>query len=149
METHDFTTTLLVDKTPHEVFDAVNQPEQWWSGEVNGNATKLNDEFTYRYQQFHFTRQSVVEMVPDKKVVWLVTESNLNYIEDKSEWTGTRIIFEITRQDKNKTLLRFTHAGLAPAIECYDACSSTWVRLLQESLLSLINTGEGRQIVLG
>ena len=148
MEIHDFTTTLLVEQTPKEVFDAVNKPGQWWSGEIKGSAAKLNDEFTYRYKEFHFTRQRVVEMVPNQKVIWLVTESNLNYTGDKSEWIGTKIIFEITGQD-DKTLLRFTHAGLAPAIECYDACSSTWTRLLRESLLSLITTGEGMQLVLG
>jgi len=50
MKTRDFTTILLVDQRPEEVFNAVNKPQNWWSGEIEGASTKLNDEFTYRYK---------------------------------------------------------------------------------------------------
>ncbi len=87
----------------------------------------------------------MVEVVQDKKVVWLVTESQLNFISDKSEWNGTRISFEI--EDKGaKTQLRFTHEGLLPDIECYDACSNAWTKLVQGSLYSLITTGKGKKV---
>ncbi|CAH0150736.1 hypothetical protein SRABI27_00516 [Pedobacter sp. Bi27] len=36
METTNFTTTILVDQTPKEVFDAVIDPRKWWSGEFKG-----------------------------------------------------------------------------------------------------------------
>ena len=85
METANFTTTILVDATPIQVFNAINHPQQWWSGEFTGSAEKLNDEFTYRYKDMHYSNQQVAEMIPNKKVVWLVTDSELNFIEDKSE----------------------------------------------------------------
>lgn len=86
-------------------------------------------------------------MIPDQKVVWLVTESIINYAEDKSEWTGTKIIFEII-QRKNKSELKFTHLGLNPGIECFDSCSNSWTQLIRQSLYSLITTGNGEKIVL-
>jgi len=147
MATSDFTTTILVDKTPAAVFAAINHPQNWWSGEIKGSAEKLNDEFTYRYKEFHFSKQRIVELIPNKKVVWLVTESIINYVEDQSEWTGTKICFEITAQDKG-TLLRFSHQGLVPQIECFDSCSNSWTQLIRESLFSLITTGEGQQLIL-
>ena len=147
MTTSDFTTTILVDQTPAEVFAAINHPKNWWSGEISGSAEKLNDEFTYRYKDFHFSKQRIVEMIPDKKVVWLVTESLINYVEDKNEWTGTKMSFDITEQD-NKTLLRFSHIGLVPQIECFDSCSNSWSQLIRQSLFSLITTGEGQRLVL-
>ncbi|GAB2982137.1 hypothetical protein GCM10027049_18280 [Mucilaginibacter puniceus] len=147
MKTQDFTTTILVDNTPQEVFSAINQPQQWWSGEFTGYAEKLNDEFTYRYKDMHYSKQKVAEMVADKKVVWLVTESRLNFIDDKSEWTGTRMIFEIAEKD-NKTELRFTHEGLTPKMECYDSCEGAWTELMQRSLFKFITTGERQQISL-
>lgn len=147
MTKHDFTTTLLVDQTPTQVFNAINNPRNWWSGTIDGNSAKLNDEFNYRYKDLHFSKQRVIEMIPEQKVVWLVTESLINYTEDKSEWTGTKISFEITKQN-NKTQLHFTHVGLTPHIECFDSCSSSWSQLIREGLYSLITTGTSKKIIL-
>jgi Activator of Hsp90 ATPase homolog 1-like protein len=145
--TSDFTTTIWVDQTPKQVFNAINNPQNWWSGEIEGSTEKLNDEFTYRYSELHMSKQRIVEIIPDQKVVWLVTESIINYAEDKREWTDTKISFEISEQG-NKTQLRFTHLGLDPDIECFDSCSNSWSQLIQQSLFSLITTGEGKKLVL-
>jgi len=145
MKTSDFTTSILVDKTPKEVFDAVNNPQIWWSGEFTGSSEKINDEFTYRYKDMHFSKQRIIEMVPNQKVVWLVTESQLNFIEDIHEWNGTKIIFEISA-DGNKTRLTFTHQGLVPEFECFNACSNAWGQIIQQGLYSLITTGKVEQI---
>lgn len=143
--TSNFTTTILVEQTPKEVFNAINNVRGWWQGKIEGNTEKLNDEFTYRMEEIHFSKQKLVEVVQDKKVVWLVTDSLLNFIKDKSEWTGTKISFEIS-ETNNKTQLRFTHQGLHSNIECYKDCSNAWGRLIQESLFSLITTGKGKDI---
>jgi hypothetical protein len=141
----DFSTIILVNQSPKEVFDAVNNVSAWWQGEVEGSTSKLGDEFTYRMKEFHFSKQKLIEVIPDKKVVWLVTESELNFVKNKSEWTGTKIIFDIS-EINNKTQLRFTHQGLVPGVECYGGCSNGWSRLIQQSLFSLIITGEGKKI---
>lgn len=72
---------------------------------------------------------------------WQVVESRLTFLKNKSEWTGTEIIFEISTK-KGKTEIRFTHAGLAPEIECYGSCSNAWSMLLNRNLRKLITTGE-------
>ena len=145
LSTAGFTTTFFVDQTPHEVFTAINNVRGWWLGEITGGTDKLNDEFDYRMEDIHYSRQKLVEVIPDKRVVWSVTDSQLSFIEDKDEWTNTRIIFDIT-EINNKTQVRFTHIGLVPAIECYDACSNAWEQLIQESLVSLITTGKGKKV---
>ena len=145
MSKPDFIATILVDQTPEEVFHAVNNVRGWWSGEIEGNTKTLNDEFSYRSGKFHFSKQKLIEVVPEKKVVWLVTESQLNFVKNKNEWTGTKIYFEISEQD-TKTQLRFTHRGLIPGIECFGGCSNAWGKLIQQSLFSLITTGKGKKI---
>ena len=141
----DYSTTLLVDQSPEEVFNAVNNVRAWWSGDVEGNTSMPGDEFTYRSGDFHFCRQKIVESIPFSKVVWLVTDSKINFVENKSEWTGTQISFEISKQE-NKTELVFTHHGLMPGIECYGSCSNGWSKLIQQSLLSLITAGKGVKV---
>ncbi len=145
MQTSDFTITILVDQAPKEVIAAISDPRHWWSGEVTGKALQLNGEFTYRYTDFHYSKQRVIELIPEQKVVWLVTESVINYVEDKNEWTGTKISFEVMPQG-DKTQLRFSHLGLVPAVDCFDSCSNSWTQLIQQSLFSLITTGKGQQL---
>ena len=136
MKNKDFTKTLSVDKTPEEAFNAIKNVRGWWSGlyseEIEGSADKLNDEFTFLAGGgAHYTKQKLIEVIPDKKIVWLVTDSNLTFIKDKSEWIGTKISFEISKQDE-KTKIVFTHLGLVPNIECYDGCSRAWTNYLEK-----------------
>lgn len=136
----DFTTTFFVDQTPQEVFKAINNVRGWWQGDIAGNTDTLNEEFTYRVEGIHYSKQKITTLIPDQKIIWLVTDSELNFVADKNEWTNTQIIFDINWIN-NKTQVRFTHAGLVPAFACYGDCSNAWEKLVQESLFSLITTG--------
>jgi len=138
----NFTTSFLVDQTPREVFNAVNNVRGWWTGDIEGATSQLNDEFIYSFKDIHYSKMKVIEVIPDTKVVWLVTYASLNFVKDRSEWTGTKVCFDISQQG-NKTQLVFTHEGLVPAFECYDACSPAWTYYVRESLLRLITTGKG------
>jgi hypothetical protein len=143
MENQSFTASYLVDQSPREVFDAFNNVRAWWTENLEGNTHKLNDEFEVRFADIHYSKQKLIEVVPEKKVVWLVTDSQLNFIQDKSEWTNTKIVFEIARQG-DQTQVRFTHVGLVPQGECYDACSNAWSGYVNNSLRNLITTGKGQ-----
>jgi hypothetical protein len=143
MATSDFTTTLLVDQTPTEAFNAINNVRGWWSEEIEGSTDKLNDEFKYHFEDIHSCKMKLIEVIPDKKVVWLVMDNYFKFTKDKSEWIGTKISFDISKQD-NKTQIRFTHHGLVPEYECFEICRDAWSSYIQNSLRSLISTGKGQ-----
>src|SRR4030095_5171401 len=113
MATSDFTTTILVDQTPEEAFNAINNVRGWWSEEIEGSTDKLNEVFNYHFEDVHRCKIKETELIPGKKVVWQVLENYFKFTKDESEWTGTRIVFDISKQD-NKTLIRMTHEGLVP-----------------------------------
>ena len=145
MEASNFSTTILVDNSKEEVFNAINDVRSWWQGEVEGNTVALNDEFSYSVPGIHFSKQKIIEFVPNEKIEWLITASKLSFVKDQTEWTGTKIVFEISEVN-NKTQVRFSHLGLVPEFECYGDCSNAWGKLIEESLFSLITTGKGVKV---
>jgi len=69
----------------------------------------------------HYCKQRITEFEPDKKVVWLTIDSIRT--TDNYEWTGTKMIFELTSSGKT-TIVNFTYDG--PVFE------NEYGRLVQE-----------------
>jgi hypothetical protein len=138
----DYSARFLVEQSPKEVFDAINNVRGWWSEEIEGSTNKQGAEFDYHYEDVHRCRMRITELVPEMKVAWFVLDNYFNFIEDKTEWKGTKINFEIARKD-DKTEVKFTHVGLLPEYECYGVCSNAWGSYINGSLKKLITTGTG------
>jgi hypothetical protein len=146
MKTQNLTFTFTVDQTPEQAFAAINNVRAWWSGNIDGATDQLGAEWTYRYKDVHYSKQRITELIPGKKVTWLVVDSLLSFVDDKTEWNGTEIIFDISAnasQTPAQTQVRFTHQGLTPDVECYDGCSSAWGFIINTSLRNLIAAGHG------
>jgi hypothetical protein len=138
MKNKNYMATIEVASSPQDVFNHINDVTKWWSKDFEGSSTKLNDEFVICHPDRHYSKQKLIEVIPDKKVVWLVTESKLNWLEkNKYEWTNTKMIFEITTKG-DKTLLHFTHEGLVPEKECYAMCEQGWNMVIKERLYNFM-----------
>lgn len=85
MKNSSFTTTFSVDQTPEEVLNAIKNARGWWSEEIEGGTGTLGDEFIYRYKDVHYCKAKLIEVIPGKKVVWLVLDNRFNFTEDESE----------------------------------------------------------------
>jgi uncharacterized protein YndB with AHSA1/START domain len=137
MTDHDFTTTIPVDQTPEEAYSAILHVADWWTGNNKGKCDEVGDEFIHRDGETHYCKIRVAELVPGRRVTWLVLENHFNFVRDQDEWKGTRITFEITEAD-GQTRIRFAHLGLAPEFECFDVCSNAWGSLINGNLRTLI-----------
>lgn len=142
MKERDYTISITVNAAAKEAFKSINSVSKWWTENLTGNSQNLNDEFTVRFDDVHVSTQKLIEVIPDKKVVWLVTDSKLSFVKDKHEWTNTKISFEIAEKG-GKTEIRFTHNGLLPEVECYNDCSNAWSQYIKGSLFSLLTKGKG------
>jgi hypothetical protein len=142
MNNQSHTVTVEVASSPQDVFNCINDVSKWWSKDFEGSSTKLNDEFVICHPGRHYSKQRLIEVVPAKKITWLVTESKLEWIEnDKTEWTGTKMIFELTLKG-DKTEIRFTHEGLVPEQECYSTCAQSWNMVIKDWLFNFITVGK-------
>jgi hypothetical protein len=149
---------MTVDRTPEEVFEAITNVRGWWSENLIGDTAALHDEFVFTDDSKHpgeaardrkgirFARFQLTEVVPGRRMVWHVVDSDLTFIDDHDEWTGTNVVFDITT-DAQGTTLHFTHEGLTAAESaCFEACSRGWTFYITKSLPQLITTGAGQPI---
>jgi uncharacterized protein YndB with AHSA1/START domain len=137
-----FKATIEVSKSPQDVFKSItNDVAKWWGGkDLEGSSKQLNDEFIISHPGAHYSKQKLVDIVPDERVVWLVTDSTLYWLKkDQHEWTNSKMIFEITAKG-DKTILHFTHEGLVPEKECYAMCEQGWNTVIKDYLFNFITT---------
>lgn len=139
----DYTTHFTVDNDPSSVFKAITNFRGWWSNQIDGKTDKLNETFFYHFKDVHLCKAKLIEVIPDKKLVYLVVDNQFSFTKDKTEWINTKLIFDIST-DGEQTTLQFTHEGLVPDYECYDVCVDAWTSYIQGSLHSLITTGIGK-----
>lgn len=138
--TTDFEWEIQSMKTTEEVFKILLDVRKWWSGfyseEINGKDERVDDVFTFKAGN-HYSKQRLVQLIPQKRIVWEVVESNLGFVDNNYEWLNTQLIFIITKlEDSTKVL--FVHKGLTPMLECFQACSSVWTWYFENRLSPLL-----------
>jgi len=137
----NFRKAISADITPKEAFKSIANVSKWWTSHFKGNTVKLNSTFRLSFGENWFAFK-VVESIPGKKLVWLVTDCYMPWLDNEKEWKGTRVVWSIS-EGKNGTRIEMTHVGLVPAVECYDTCKVGWDNYVGKSLPKLIETGMG------
>jgi hypothetical protein len=57
-----FTASFVVDRAPEDVFERIVDVRSWWTGDIEGSSVQVGDEFTYRFKDFHVSRQRVTAL---------------------------------------------------------------------------------------
>ena len=142
MKKNDFVSSISAEIGANDAIKKISNVPEWWGVTFTGNAGKQNDEFTVKMGGDSFFHLTVAELIPGKKIVWLVTDCHMPWYSDKKEWADTRLIFELNEQN-GITALTFTHEGLTPDVECYKDCEPGWTHWIQTSLFSYLTNGKG------
>lgn len=137
----DFHLIAHVAAPAAEVQNRISKVDKWWAKQFKGAANKLNDQFSVYFGDTYVDFK-ISELIPGKKIVWKVTDCNLHWIKDKKEWNDTEVTWAIAEKD-GRTQIDFVHKGLTPVSECYESCKPGWTHHIKDSLLKLIENGEG------
>jgi hypothetical protein len=142
MEKNNYSVTINVNADPDEAFKKISQVNLWWAKNFIGKAVEEGDTFKVDFGKT-FVDFKVTEAVPGQRIVWLVTDCYLHWIENKREWNQTEVVWEISRKDGGSQI-KMTHVGLVPTTECYNDCEAGWNGHIKESLVTLINENRGK-----
>lgn len=143
MNKKDFTSTIQVNKSPAEAFEAIKNFRGWWSEDIEGATDEPGVVFFYHYKDVHLCKLKLIEAIAGQKLVYEVVDNQFSFTKDKTEWIGTHLVFDIA-SDGKQTNIKFTHEGLVPEYECYNVCNDAWTGFIQKSLKDYINTGKGQ-----
>ena len=141
MTTRDYTCSVHASVSANEAYDKIARVSEWWAKDFEGSAGKRGDTFTVRFGET-FVAFKVSEGVPASKLVWEVANCNLPWLQDKTEWNGTSVAWDISSSN-GTTTVNLTHRGLVPGAECYSMCEKGWTGHVQKSLLPFLNGGKG------
>jgi|SRR6516225_146803 hypothetical protein len=142
MNKQDYSSTITANITPKKALERISRVSDWWTKGFTGASRKVGDTFTVRFGET-FVDFKIIEVIPEKKIVWEVTKCNLHWIENKTEWNNTQIVWDVSHKD-GRTNVRMTHVGLIPGVECYENCEKGWNFYLGESLRKLLTENTGR-----
>jgi len=139
---NDFTSSISAEISANEAIKKISNLPEWWGITFTGSAKNQNDTFTVKMSGDSFFNLIVANLIPGKRVVWLVTDCNMPWYSDKKQWANTKLIFDLN-DNNGLTELTFTHEGLTPDVECYKDCESGWTHWIQTSLFSYLTNGKG------
>jgi hypothetical protein len=142
MGNNSYSSQISANISADEAIKRISNVPGWWGVTFTGSSEKQGDAFVVRMTKDSFFNFTVEELAPGKRIAWLVTDCYMPWYSDKTEWTGTRLLFDLLERD-GITAVNFTHEGLTPAVECYKDCESGWSHWIAASLQSYLATGEG------
>lgn len=97
--------------------------KSWWTRDAS-DGSRTGSIVTFRFNQGSYVlRMHIEELAPAKRVVWTC-------VGDDPEWKGTRLTWELSPEEDNHTVLKFSHRGWVNTKGQFAACNTTWGHLL-------------------
>ncbi len=143
----DFTTIMDIPVSCSELYEAIHTEEgvrNWWTkfADISEEVGGISD-FRFPTAGFYVVAKND-QLQQNEVVIWKVIESRHpeeSGFDDLEDWVGTTIRFEIEQKNDQESRLHFTHEGLTPKLECYEACENGWTHYLN-SLKDFVIDGQ-------
>ena len=142
----DYRSQIIVNVTPEEAFEKITQAQGWWSKNFEGKSTKTNDVFTVRFPSGDMYKIRIAEFDPNRKIVWELLDSFQGWAKNASGWKGTKVVWEIKKENNGGVSIDMTHEGLVPELDTYDPGKKAWDWLTHESLYKFLTEGKGMPV---
>jgi len=139
---NNFNSSITVKISAKDALKKISEVPSWWGVTIEGPTENLNDKFVIRMGPEAFFNCTITELIPAKRVVWAVGDCYMPWYNDKTEWSDTRMVFDLAEKG-GETEVTFTHEGLTPESECYKDCQPGWTHWIKNSLFSYLTTGKG------
>jgi uncharacterized protein YndB with AHSA1/START domain len=104
----------------------------WWTRDTQGES-EVGGVLQFRFGAGGFDMK-VLELEPDRRVVWQVADG-------PAEWIGTKVAWDLKQEDEYAIVL-LKHSDWKEPVEFMYHCSTKWAIFLM-SLKSLVETGAG------
>ena len=137
----DYQYTVNANVSAEEAYRKVACVSEWWNQRSTGKTQVLGDTFKVDFGET-WVEFEVIEAMPNRRMVWRVTDCDLHFVRDRKEWKDTRVVWDLETRN-GTTSVTMTHAGLTPGVECFNACQAGWNFHLGESLLRLLTEDRG------
>ena len=74
IDKNNFSSSISAKISADEAIKKISNVPEWWGISFEGNSEKQNDKFIVKMSGDSFFNFTVSELVPGKRVVWLVTD---------------------------------------------------------------------------
>ena len=109
----------------------------WWASSATGSGSNgTTFELSFAGLDEKITMRVDTAVAPSTVAWTCLNHSGL------PDWEGTKLVFELSEQSDDSTLLKFRHIGLVPQLDCFEQCRAGWKHFLA-SLKSYAEHSQG------
>lgn len=116
--------SIVIDAAPAVVHALVSSGDgfsRWWAADVTQTGADGTADLGF------FNRATIYRLKP----VQIVAPGEARWrCETGQEWIGTELLFQLTQQKPDQTLLRFTHAAWQSETDYFVSCTTVWGELM-------------------
>lgn len=139
----DYSTSIQVRATPKQAFEALSVGIRSWWGSTDPLAVQLGTTFKVSWGEPWY-QFKIINFEEPTRISWACIDANqiIAGLEGvQKEWVGTELHWTIEEMPGGMVKVTLLHLGLVPSFICYDFCSTTWDKFVQDRLKNYL---EGR-----